>query len=89
MNLDWWLDDPVAGAAPHREEYRNAILTHPEDCKSLKGVWLPRNTGVTCLADWFWCVCGLSFANEVTYGWDEESDSFIDGYYCDCCNRSR
>lgn len=69
--------------------YVSGLIGEVLETMHLHGVWLPRNTGVTCLADWFWCVCGLSFANEVTYGWDEESDSFIDGYYCDCCNRSR
>lgn len=85
-----WVNDSEAGGAPHREDYRNAMLTHPEDCRSLSDVWLPRNDGRTCISDWFWCEgCKLSFANEVTYGYDDTTESFLDGYYCDCCNRKR
>lgn len=86
-----WITNPLGGELFTGQ--RDGILEHPQDCKSLKWVWLPRRGGFTGFGETETCHgCDLVFYNEGIYEehW-EEDDVTLDyiWYFCECCSRER
>ena len=84
--VQWAADPDGGGGEGHwRVGYAKRLLAHNISCESLRDAWLPRENGVTCPTDLFWCEgCGLSFYNEGAYV--TMSDKY-NWWRCECCNR--
>jgi hypothetical protein len=61
-----WATDPYGGE--WFPDLRDEVLAHNPDCQTLlRGVWLPRNGGVSCGLDW--ChMCGLTYYCDKSFG---------------------